>query len=131
MRFSVACLCGYETPLVDNEEDLDYDLLHAHQEFCKVYLENTDKYEECKECGFLIDPDNEVCPAGSECICDLKEESLHDLISNFSRIEYLEFCAEQDISGDSAQEMSWFVSEYQDNYEWVIQWINEFRGEEE
>jgi len=99
MRFSVACLCGYETPLVDNEEDLDYDLLHAHQEFCKVYLES--------------------------------RIPLHDLISNFSRIEYLEFCAEQDISGDSAQEMSWFVSKYQDNYEWVIQWINEFRGEEE
>ena len=31
------------------------------------------KYEECKECGFPIDPNNEVYPAGSECICDLKE----------------------------------------------------------
>lgn len=28
---------------------------------------------ECVECGFPIDPDNEVYPAGSECICDLKE----------------------------------------------------------
>lgn len=36
--------------------------------------EDTDKYEECKECGFPIDPDNEVYPTGSECICDLKEE---------------------------------------------------------
>ena len=27
----------------------------------------------CEECGFPIDPDNEVYPAGSECICDLKE----------------------------------------------------------
>ena len=35
---------------------------------------DTDNYEECKECGFSIDPDNEVYPAGSECICDLKEE---------------------------------------------------------
>jgi|TARA_R100000458_G_C8064190_1_gene105796 hypothetical protein len=34
---------------------------------------DTDNYEECKECGFSIDPDNEVYPAGSECICDLKE----------------------------------------------------------
>ena len=31
--------------------------------------------KECKECEFPIDPDNEVYPAGSECICDLKEES--------------------------------------------------------
>jgi len=38
MRFSAICLCGYETPLVDNEEDIDYDLLHAHQEFCKATL---------------------------------------------------------------------------------------------
>ena len=38
MRFSVACICGYETPLVD-EENIDYGLLHAHQEFCKAYLE--------------------------------------------------------------------------------------------
>jgi len=38
MRFSIACICGYETPLVDEEEDIDYDLLDEHQEFCKVYL---------------------------------------------------------------------------------------------
>ena len=57
--------------------------------------------------------------------------TLHDLISNLSRIEYLEFCAEQDISGDSAQEMSFFIAEYKDNYEWIEEWINEFRGEEE
>ncbi len=29
--------------------------------------------KKCKECGFPIDPTNEVYPAGSECICDLKE----------------------------------------------------------
>ena len=39
---------------------------------------DTDKYEECKECGFSIDPDNEVYPAGSECICDLKEDDGSD-----------------------------------------------------
>jgi len=38
MKFSVACICGYESPLVNNEEDIDYDLLHAHQEFCKATL---------------------------------------------------------------------------------------------
>jgi len=36
MKHSASCICGYETPLVDNEEDIDYDLLHAHQEFCKA-----------------------------------------------------------------------------------------------
>lgn len=25
------------------------------------------------ECGFPIDPTNEIYPLGSECICDLKE----------------------------------------------------------
>ena len=55
--------------------------------------------------------------------------TLHDLISDFSRLEYLEFCAEQDISGDSAQEMSWFVAKYQDDYEWIEEWIEQFRGE--
>jgi len=57
--------------------------------------------------------------------------TLHDLISNLSRIEYLEFCAEFDISGNSAQEMSFFVAQYQDDYEWIEKWINDFRGEEE
>ena len=57
--------------------------------------------------------------------------TLHDLISNFSRIEYLEFCAEQGIRGDSAQDMSFFIVQYKDNYGWVEEWINEFRGEEE
>ena len=57
--------------------------------------------------------------------------TLHDLISNLSRIEYLEFCAEFDISGNSAQEMSFFVAQYQDDYEWIEKWINDFRREEE
>tara|TARA_Y100001972_G_C7408706_1_gene211979 strand:+ start:328 stop:450 length:123 start_codon:yes stop_codon:yes gene_type:complete len=34
MRHSASCICGYETPLVDDEKDIDWDLLHAHQEFC-------------------------------------------------------------------------------------------------
>ena len=38
MKYSVACICGYETPLVENEEDIDYDLLAAHQEFCEALL---------------------------------------------------------------------------------------------
>ena len=57
--------------------------------------------------------------------------TLHDLISNLSRIEYLEFCAEFDISGNSAQEMSFFVAQYQDDYEWIEKWLHDFRGEEE
>tara|TARA_R100001463_G_scaffold133108_1_gene194229 strand:- start:125 stop:307 length:183 start_codon:yes stop_codon:yes gene_type:complete len=36
MKHSLVCLCGYETPLVEDEEDIDWDLLYAHQEFCKV-----------------------------------------------------------------------------------------------
>ena len=57
--------------------------------------------------------------------------TLHDLISNLSRIEYLEFCAEHDILGDSAQEMSWFIAAHQNDYAWIEEWINKFRGEEE
>lgn len=36
MKYSVACICGFETPLVENEEDIDHDLLAAHQEFCEA-----------------------------------------------------------------------------------------------
>ena len=28
---------------------------------------------ECDECGFPVDPDNEIHAPGAECICDLKE----------------------------------------------------------
>ena len=34
MRHSAFCPCGYETPLVEDEEDIDWDLLDSHQEFC-------------------------------------------------------------------------------------------------
>ena len=57
--------------------------------------------------------------------------TLHDLISNLSRLEYLEFCAEQDIPAEDGQAMAEFVGRYQDDYEWIEEWINEFRGEEE
>jgi|GEM_PF-7127745 len=58
--------------------------------------------------------------------------TLHDLISNLNRIEYLELCAKFEINGDSAQEMSWFVAEYNNDWEWVQAWLEEFRkGEEE
>ena len=57
--------------------------------------------------------------------------TLHDLVSNFNRIEYLEFCAEIGILGEDGQAMSEFVSKYQDVYEWVEEWIRNFRGEEE
>jgi hypothetical protein len=34
MKHSIACPCGYETPLVEDEDDVDYELLDIHQEFC-------------------------------------------------------------------------------------------------
>ena len=33
MRYSISCSCGYETPLVENEEDIDWELLEIHQEY--------------------------------------------------------------------------------------------------
>mgnify|MGYP001324003142 FL=1 len=36
MKHSGFCECGYETPLVEDEGDIDWDLLNAHQEFCEV-----------------------------------------------------------------------------------------------
>jgi len=38
MKYSVSCICGFETPLVEDKADIDYDLLYSHQEFCKIYL---------------------------------------------------------------------------------------------
>lgn len=35
MKHSGVCICGYETPLVENEKDIDWELLDIHQEFCK------------------------------------------------------------------------------------------------
>ena len=35
MKHSADCeRCGYETPLVEDEEDIDWELLEIHQEFC-------------------------------------------------------------------------------------------------
>ena len=36
MKHSGVCICGYETPLVEDREDIDWDLLDIHQEFCKA-----------------------------------------------------------------------------------------------
>tara|TARA_R100000008_G_C3456937_1_gene102203 strand:+ start:324 stop:521 length:198 start_codon:yes stop_codon:yes gene_type:complete len=60
-----------------------------------------------------------------------KAEYLHDLISDLNRIEYLEFCAEIGILGEDGQAMSEFVYKYKDDYEWIEEWIRNFRGEEE
>ena len=43
MKYSVSCICGFETPLVEDKADIDYDLLHSHQEFCKIYLANKEE----------------------------------------------------------------------------------------
>ena len=38
MKHCGYCPCGFETPLVENKEDVDWELLHAHQEFCKIAI---------------------------------------------------------------------------------------------
>jgi hypothetical protein len=41
MRHSAYCVgCGYETPLVEDEEDIDWDLLDIHQEWCEALIEH-------------------------------------------------------------------------------------------
>jgi len=35
MKHSIACLCGYETPLVEDENDVDHELLEIHQSWCE------------------------------------------------------------------------------------------------
>jgi len=49
MRHSGVCVCGYETPPVENEEDIDWDLIHAHQEFCTVSKNYSFKKEKGEE----------------------------------------------------------------------------------
>ena len=49
MKYSAVCICGYETPLVESEKDIDWDLFHEHQEWCEVVKEHdlkTKKEEE-------------------------------------------------------------------------------------
>jgi hypothetical protein len=46
MKYSVICVCGYETPLVENKEDIDWDLLHSHQEFCEPAIKINGDEEE-------------------------------------------------------------------------------------
>jgi|7_EtaG_2_1085326.scaffolds.fasta_scaffold03300_7 hypothetical protein len=61
------------------------------------------------------------------CVIDwrfMTQDNLHNAISNLSRIGYLEFCAEFDIGGEDAQEMSWFISKsYRDSEVW--EWLEE------
>ena len=35
MKHSLSCLCGYETPLVENEDDVDTELIAIHQQGCR------------------------------------------------------------------------------------------------
>jgi len=46
MKYSAKCDCGYETPLVENREEVDYELMEIHLEFCKASLEAEHKEEE-------------------------------------------------------------------------------------
>ena len=34
MKHSAVCVCGYETPQVEDENNIDWELLEIHQEFC-------------------------------------------------------------------------------------------------
>ena len=45
MKHSGFCECGYETPLVEDREDIDWDLLDAHQEFCEVAIKIMEEEE--------------------------------------------------------------------------------------
>ena len=40
-----------------------------------------EQWAECEECGFPVDPNNTVYPAGSECICDLKVDIDHEEVT--------------------------------------------------
>jgi len=37
MKYTAFCECGFETPPVEYDEEIDWGLLQAHQEFCKIY----------------------------------------------------------------------------------------------
>ena len=45
MKYSGLCHCGYETPLVECEEDIDWEILDAHQDFCEVYVKIKEEEE--------------------------------------------------------------------------------------
>jgi len=47
MKYSLACICGYETPHVENKKDVDTDLIDIHQEFCEVYINDLKKNPNC------------------------------------------------------------------------------------
>jgi len=36
--------CGYETPLVEDEEDIDWELLDIHQEWCEAVKKVTNEH---------------------------------------------------------------------------------------
>jgi len=54
MKFSIACICGYETPLVENKKHIDYDLLDAHQEFCGM-KDESDLIAQVKRLRYIVD----------------------------------------------------------------------------
>ena len=46
MKYSGVCICGYETPLVEDREDIDWDLLDIHQDDCQAAIEYKGDEEE-------------------------------------------------------------------------------------
>ena len=40
MKYSLACICGYETPHVENKKDVDDELIYIHQKYCEMYIKS-------------------------------------------------------------------------------------------
>jgi hypothetical protein len=40
MRFEGICICGYSTPIVGTPQEIDWDMIYAHQEFCEAHIES-------------------------------------------------------------------------------------------
>jgi len=46
MKFSLECICGYETPRVEIRSQVDWDMMHIHQQWCEQYrFYNAEKAE--------------------------------------------------------------------------------------
>tara|TARA_R100001377_G_scaffold83946_2_gene66435 strand:+ start:2434 stop:2592 length:159 start_codon:yes stop_codon:yes gene_type:complete len=37
MKYSLECMCGFETPLVEDKTMVDWGMMDNHQQWCKTY----------------------------------------------------------------------------------------------
>jgi len=58
----------YSEDMTDEQVDILHQMAQLNRQLWALINES-----DCAECGYPIDPNNEVRSAGSECICDLKE----------------------------------------------------------